>query len=112
MNKAITILLIDKTDVIKSSVDKEYSDITLEDLRPKSFQSFKEKDVVISINENGETNILKNRFGNKGIVVSVEDYNKFIKPQKMIFSKTSTGMTYSSEVIAHKRRRFFSFWPF
>jgi hypothetical protein len=71
MNKNVKILIIDNTDLNKSVEGKNVSDIDQTDLRPKSFKEFQACDIVIC-NLNGQTLIMKNRFGISGIIMSPE----------------------------------------
>lgn len=83
MIKSTKLLVVDKTDIQRQSANKEK--ITVEwlrtDLRQKSHELFNTSDMVIGVGEKGETIVLKNRWGISGVVVSHEEYNKFIKPR-------------------------------
>ena len=76
MIKSEKLLVIDKTDIRRQPQNKEkaVSDWIQTDLRQKSHELYKMSDMVVGINEKGETIILKSRWGNNGIVVSHEDY--------------------------------------
>jgi hypothetical protein len=108
MNKNVRTLVIDKTDITKQSENKKLPELTQTDLRQKSHEAFMTSDLVIGITEGGQTVLLKNRWGDKGVVISQEDYNKFIKPKN-----ENSKLNNSS-----KKKSFlggiypFNFWPF
>lgn len=110
MIKSTNLLVIDKTDIQKQPAGKELSitDWSFTSLRTKSRDLTLKSDLVIAINDKGETIVLKNRWGINGIVVSHEDYNKFIKPR---YENNKPGNT-------SKKKSFlgriypFNFWPF
>ncbi len=80
MSKNAKVLVLDTTDIVMSAGKKPLVDLNQADLRPKSFQAFETSDMVVGITESGQTVVLKNRFGIQGVVISHEDYNKFVKP--------------------------------
>lgn len=81
MIQSTRLLVVDKTDIQKQPAGKELSiaDWSFTSLRTKSRDLTLKSDLVIAINDKGDTVILKNRWGKEGVVVSHEDYNKFIK---------------------------------
>jgi hypothetical protein len=108
MKKSNNVLIVDKTDINKQSETKKVCDWTRQDLRTKSFNLLNTSDIVIGIDEDGNTNILKNRWGNMGIVVSQNDYDKFIKPN---YENSKSGNTSKKEHIMGRIFKF-DFWPF
>lgn len=108
MKKSNNVLIIDKTDVIKQSETKNIFDWTRHDLRTKSFNLSNTSDITIAIDEQGNTNILKNRWGNSGIVVSQDDYDKYIKPK---YENNKSGNTSKEKHIVGRIFKF-DFWPF
>jgi hypothetical protein len=98
MIKSTRLLVVDKTDVNRVASEKFATEWSHTDLRQKSHELLTTSDLVIAVDEKGNTTILKSRWGKCGVVVSHEDYNKFINTPK---KKSFLGRIYP-----------FNFWPF
>jgi hypothetical protein len=108
MIKSTKLLVIDKTDVNRLASEKLATEWSHTDLRQKSLELLKTSDLVIALDEKGNTTILKSRWGKCGVVVSHEDYNKFIKLryENNKSSNPSKKKSFLGRVYP------FNFWPF
>jgi hypothetical protein len=80
MQRNVKTLVLDKSDIQKAAERKKLPELTQNDLKQKSFEMYKTSDLVVGITESGQTVLLKNRWGDKGVVVSHSDYEKYVKP--------------------------------
>ena len=62
-------IILRRDDLIKSSEDKPFIDIKYDDFRNEPFDDkFRINEIILFIDNNGQTKLLKNRWGNQGVV--------------------------------------------
>ena len=110
MIKSAKLLVVDKTDIHRQpqNAEKPVTDWVYSDLRQKSHELLQTSEMVIGIDVDGNTIVIKNRWGKSGVVVSHDDYNKFIRPK---YENSKSGNT-SKEKHILGRIFSFDFWPF
>lgn len=69
------ILVLRRNNLIVPSQNKPYEDVEYTDIA-RSFEPVTQASVVMFIDEFGNTKLLKNRYGNGGIVIDREQYKK------------------------------------
>jgi hypothetical protein len=57
------LLILERKDLIHSSINKKIDDIDIRDLRLLAYSNILTSNFVVFIDENGKNKILKNRYG-------------------------------------------------
>jgi hypothetical protein len=75
-------LILERTEVKQHAIGKDINLISLEDFN-MSFKPFQTYTIILFIDNNGETRILKNRFGDKGVPSIKELFSKLTDNQRL-----------------------------
>lgn len=77
--KEVTVLILGREDLIERSNDIKASYIRISDFKEiahNTMKLFAKQDMIIFVDTNGETRILKNRYGDEGKIIRKRKWNR------------------------------------